>query len=302
MKVKGTPLRRFFGDLRREISDDNVSNGAAALAYYWVLALFPALIVLLSVLPYLPIPNLEQAIMNLLEQVMPDPAATALSSTVEAVVSQRHGKLLSLGLLGTLWAASSGMYAIMQQLNVTYDVKEARPFLKARAMAVVLTLLFGVLVIGAFALVVLGGSVQAWLAGVIGWSSLLFVVFAVVRWVVILFALLLGFALIYYLAPDVEQNFKWISPGSVVGVVLLVAASIGFRIYVDHFGNYGATYGSLGAVIILLLWLYVAGLVMLLGSEVNSLLEHYSRDGKSKGEKRLESPPVRDGRSEHPTT
>src|SRR5690242_8109016 len=122
--MHGVPLRRFFKDLWREIGDDNVSTGAAALAFYLVLALFPAAIFGLSLLPYLPIPHLEQAIMDLLRQLMPGGASQLFSDTVHRVIAQRRGGLLSFGFVFTLWSASSGMYAVMQQLNNTYDVKE----------------------------------------------------------------------------------------------------------------------------------------------------------------------------------
>lgn len=273
MKLGGLSLMQLLRDLLREIDEDNVTTGAAALAYYLMLSIFPALISMLSLLPYLPIPHLDRAIMDLLRQAMPQEAAGLLATTVQSVVSEKRGNLLSLGLIGTLWAASSGMAAIMHQLNVTYDVKEGRSFLKARALALLLTLLFGVLVIGGFALVVLGGVLQHWFVVAIGSSRLLLAAFAVLRWVIIIAALMLGFALVYYLAPNIEQRFRWVSAGSVVGTVLLVLASLGFRIYVDNFGHYEATYGSLGTVVILLLWLYVTGLVLLVGSEINALLE-----------------------------
>ncbi len=285
----GVSWKRFFIELKNEISDDNVFNGAAALAYYLMLAIFPAAIALLTLLPYLPIADLSQAVMGLLRQALPGEAAAMFEGVVQQVTSQRRGGLLSLGALATLWAASSGLYAIMQQLNITYDVVEGRSYIKARAVALMLTLIFLVLVIGAFGLVVFGGTLERWLLEWAGQNGLIRIAFAAFRWVIIAAALLLAFALVYYFGPDVEQRFRFVSPGSVIGVLLLVAASIAFRVYVSNFGNYGATYGSIGAIIIILLWLYIAGLVILIGSEINALLEHFSSTGKSKGEKK-ESP------------
>ena len=158
--------------------------------------------------------------------------------------------------------------------------------IRGRATALALSLLFGVLVLGAFSLVVIGGMIENWLADRLGFSGLLLTLFAVFRWTVIVLALLLGFAVIYYYGPNVEQRFRFITPGSVVGVALLIAASLGFSVYTSNFGDYDATYGSIGAVIILMLWLYIAGLVILVGSEINALLEHYSAEGKQKGEKK----------------
>jgi membrane protein len=177
------------------------------------------------------------------------------------------------------------MYAIMQQLNITYHVDEARSFVRARAVALALSVAFGVLVIGAFTLVVVGGMIEDWVGASFGLPGWVTAVFAGFRWVVIVAALLLGFALIYRYAPNVEQRFRFITPGAVLGVVLLVVASLGFSIYIQNFGDYSATYGSIGAVIILMLWLYIAGLVILVGSEINVLIEHHSPDGKVRGEK-----------------
>ncbi len=276
--------KQLVKDLNEQISNDNVYIGAAALGYYLTLAIFPALIFLLSLLPFLPIPNLDQAIMDLLGQALPHGASALLEDTVRSIVSERQGGLLSFGFLGTIWAASTGMYAVMQQLNITYNVKEARSFIKARAIALLLTLLFGVLVIGAFALIVTGGIAQDWLAQFVGRDQLLLTFFATLRWMIILAALLLGFALIYYLAPNADQKFKWITPGSVFGVVVMLVTSLAFRVYIERFADYEATYGAIGAVIVLMLWFYVAGLVLLVGSEINVVLEKHLADRKRRGE------------------
>jgi membrane protein len=266
-------VKPFFADLRRKLKDDNVFNGAAALAYYLTLAIFPAMIVTMALIPYLPIERVDQAIMDLLHQALPAGAAEVFTGVVTKVTSERRGGLLSFGLVATLWAASTGMYAIMQQLNVTYDVREARPFLRARATALGLSLLFIVLVLGSLSLVVLGGVIQDWIGTRWGYSSPLLTFFEVFRWVVIGLGLILAFALIYYLAPNVQERFRFITPGSLVAAALLVAASLGFSYYVGRFGNYDATYGSIGAVIVLMLWLYIAGLVILVGSVINVLLQ-----------------------------
>jgi membrane protein len=141
-------------------------------------------------------------------------------------------------------------------------------------------------VLGAFSLIVLGGVLEDWIAERLGDSNALVTASAVFRWVVICLALLLGFAFVYRFAPNVEQRFRFITPGSALGAVLLILASLGFSVYIRHFGNYDATYGSIGAVIILMLWLYIAGLVILLGSEINALLEDHSARGKHKGERK----------------
>jgi membrane protein len=283
--LHGVSIKQFFRDLSHEIGEDDVAMGAAALAFYLMLAIFPALILTMSIIPYLPIDRIDEAIMDLLGQALPDDAYEMVEGVVVDVTSERRGGLLSFGLLATLWAASSGMLAVMRQLNKTYRVKEARGFIRARGTAIILSLVFILLIIGAFALIVLGGVIEAWLQSRFGLGDAILMFFAAFRWVVIFLAMMLAFSMIYRYAPNVEQKFAFITPGSVVGVLLLVLASLAFSLYTANFADYDATYGSIGAVIVLMMWLYITGLVILIGSEINALLEHYSARGKRKGEK-----------------
>ncbi len=270
--LDGILTKRFGKDLGAKLKKDRVTNGAAALAFYWVLALFPAAIFVLTLLPYLPVQNLEQAIMDLLKQAMPGDAAGLFEQTVKNVVSNRKGGLLSFGLLLTVWSASSGIYAVMQELNNVHDTEETRPFWKARGVALGLTLSAILLVIGSLALAVLGGVIQGWLGKTFGFSPALLLFFAGLRWVIIGLALLLAIALVYHFGPAAkERRFALLTPGTVTGTVILGAASFAFKIYVGHFGSYDKTYGSLGAVIALLMWLYVTGLVLLVGAEIDVL-------------------------------
>jgi len=279
-----TPMK-FAKDLKEGVERDAIFNGAAALVFFLVLALFPALIFLLSLLPYLPIANLQEAIVDFVGQALPGESATLINTYISDLASEPQGGLLSIGLLGTIWAATSGLAAVMQQLNITYDVKETRSFLKVRGVALLLLLIFSVLMLGSFALIVLGGRLQDFLGAQFGLSQGLLGTFAVLRWVIIFAMISLSFAIVYYLGPNVSQKFKFISSGSIFGAVAISLASLGFKFYVENFGNYDKTYGSIGAVIILMLWLYVAGIVLLLGAEINSLIEHYHPEGKEKGER-----------------
>ena len=285
MRIQGLSPKQFIGELIAAINDDNVFNGAAALGFYLTLAIFPGFIVLMNVIPYLPVDNVDAAIMDLLGQALPRESAVLVEEIVDEVTQQQRGGLLSFGLLATLWVASSGMYAIMQQLNITYGVKEARSLVHGRLIAIVLSLLFAVLVLGAFSLVVTGDTLERWIANRFGSSDMLTTGFTAFRWLVICLGLLLGHAFFYKFGPNVEQRFQFITPGSVFGSVLLILASLAFSLYISNFGSYSATYGSIGAVIVLMLWLYIAGFVILVGSEINALLEHHSPYGKRKGEK-----------------
>lgn len=263
----------FAKHLWQSMQDDQVFNGAAALAYFLVLAIFPAVVFILSVLPYLNVPHLQQAIFDLLNQVLPPDAATLLDQTVSQIVSKKAGGLLTFGAVFTIWSASAGIYALMQQLNVAYEVKERRAFWKVRCISILMMAILVLLVIGSFSLIILGGIVQSWVASLIGWSHPLLIFFATLRWVIIAAALLLAIALMYRFGPDVTSKFRYTSPGSVAGAVLIAIASIGVRLYVSFFGNDSAMYGSLGAIIILMLWLYLVGIALLVGGEINAILQ-----------------------------
>ncbi len=262
--------------LLKKIENDNVSNGAAALAHFFLLSIFPGLIFLLTLLPFLHISHMEQAIMDLLRQALPGDAANLFVNTVTEVTSQKNGGLLSFGALFSVWASSSGMHAIITQMNVTYGIKESRPYWKARIVAIALTSCFGVLIILAFGSIVLGSGAQIWLTDSLGWDGGLLVAFAIFRWIVILSSLILAFSLIDHFAPAKKRHYQFLSMGSCLASVLFIMTSIGFKLYVENFGRYDAMYGGIGAIIVLMLWLYITGWLILLGAEVNSLIASQS--------------------------
>src|ERR1700733_13319627 len=171
----------FSKQLWREIDDHNTFNGAAALAYFLLLAIFPAAIFVISLLSYLSIPHLQHAMMDLLRQVLPEQSASLLKQTVGQVVAEKKGGLITFGAIFTLWSASTGVYALMEQLNLAYAARDTRPFWKVRGVAIALMLLFVLLVIGSLSLAILGGVVQSWLASIIGRSRPLLLFFATLR-------------------------------------------------------------------------------------------------------------------------
>lgn len=264
----------FWKDLYREVDQDQVSNGAAALSYYFLLSIFPATIFMLTLLPYLPIENLSGQALDLLFQLLPVEAAQTLSKTVLEVTTTKKQGLLSFGAALTLWSASSGLHAIMQQLDITYDVRETRPFWKTRGLSILLTLVFGAFLLTSFLLIVAGGALQTWLQATYVLNPAIPVMFQILRWVVIFVLLISGFAILYYFGPNVKQKFEFVTPGSLIGVLGLIGTSLLFRVYVENFGDYSASYGSLGAVIVMMLWFYIAGHVILIGSEINALIEN----------------------------
>lgn len=273
-----TPSQRPWIDLAkslwREIVDDNILDGAAVLAFYFVLAIFPAAIFALSLLPYLSIPHLQQAILDLLRQILPDQSANIFAATIQYVASGEMGGLLTFGLIFTLWSGSAGVYTIIEQLNAICDITDRRPFWKARGLAILLMLFFMLLTIGSLSLVIFGGAVQSWTASIIGWSPPLLLFFATLRWIILAAALLLALAVAYKFGPDANIRFRFISPGNVSAAILIALASIGFRFYVSKFGNYSAIYGNLASMIVLMLWMYLAGIALLIGGEINKILHH----------------------------
>jgi membrane protein len=283
----GRPGRRwlwgFARDLWREIQNDHLLDGAAVLGFFFVLAAFPAAIFVLSLLPSLSIPHLHQALLQLLHQVLPAQSADLFDREVRYGSSEGKQELVTFGLAFALWSGSTGIYSMMEQLNVVYDVSDRRPFWKARGIAILLMLFFAVLLIVSLSAVIFGGVVQSWAASIIGWSHALRLFFATLRWVILLAAVFLGIAVAYRFGPDAKVPFRYISAGNVVAVILVALASAGFQVYVSDFGNYGVTYGSMAAVIILMMWAYLVGIALLLGAEVDSLLRQYkSRESASR--------------------
>jgi len=276
-----------------EIQDDDVFGRSAQLAYYFLLALFPLLLFLTSVIGIIlgSGTGLRHSLFNYLSQVLPSSAFQLVDSTMYEVSTASSGGKVTFGIIAALWAASNGMGAITQALNVAYDVKETRPWWKQRLTAVGLTVGLSIFVISALVLILYGGRLAAYLAALYGFGEVFVVTWKIAQWPLPLAFMLLSFALVYYLAPDVhEQKWVWVTPGSVTGVVLWLLVSFGFKLYLHFFDSYSKTYGALGAVIVLMLWLYFTGAAILIGGEVNSEIENAAAvDGdpnaKEKGEK-----------------
>jgi membrane protein len=210
---------------------------------------------------------------------------------LEVTNSSSAGKL-SFGLLLALWAASTGMEAITDALNTAYGVEETRPWWKRRLAAVLLTIALSVLIMAALALVIGGGRLADYLAALFGFGSAFMWAWKILQWPLALGSMLAAFALIYYFAPDLrDQDWKWITPGAVIGITLWLLASFGLKGYLHYFNSYSRTYGSVGAVIVLMLWLYLTGLAVLIGGEVNAEIENVAAergapDAKKKGRKK----------------
>jgi len=270
----GLTVRELARRVASEVSSDEVMDRAAALSYYFLFSLFPAMLFMTALLGFLPLPNLWDRLMGYVQQVLPPESAAMIQKTLAEILGDQRGGLLSLGALLALWSASAGMASVMNALNVAYDYEDVRPWWKRRLLAVLLTLGFSVLLLAALVLLVFGGKIGEVAAGWLGPGDHLFrVAWNAVTIVIAVLSVLIGIALVYYLAPAGDQHWRWITPGSVVALALWLAMSFGLRLYVTYFGDYNATYGSIGGVILLLLWLYLTGAVLLLGAEVNAEIE-----------------------------
>jgi membrane protein len=276
-----------------EIQSDDVFGRAAQLAYYFLLALFPLLLFLTSVIGLLlgSGTGVRHALFAYLSRVLPGSAFSLVDSTMYEVSAASGGGKLTFGLLAALWAASNGMGAITEALNASYNVKESRPWWKQRLTAIGLTLVLSILIISALVLVLYGGKIANQIAVTYGFGDAFTFGWKFLQWPLALGFMLLSFSLIYYLAPDLnEQKWVWITPGSMIGVALWLLVSFGFKLYLHFFDSYSKTYGTLGAVIILMLWLYFTGAAILIGGEVNSEIENAAAESgdpqaKEKGEK-----------------
>ena len=258
-----------------DIVKDKIFGQAAQLSYYFLLALFPLLLFLTSLIGIFmgSESGLRSSLFNYLSQVLPASASQLVSDTMFEVTSSSGGGKISFGIVAALWAASNGMGAISQALNVAYHVKESRSWWKQRLIAIELTIALAVLIISALVLVLYGSRIADVIAGSYGFGKVFLVGWKILQWPIVLVFLLLAFALIYYWAPNLHQEWRWITPGSVVAIALWMLVSFGFRLYLHFFNSYSKTYGSLGAVIILMLWFYLTGAAILIGGEVNSDIE-----------------------------
>jgi membrane protein len=285
--LRGLSLKAVGKRLLGEISEDDCAGQAAQLAYSFLFSLFPLLLFLVALIGFLPIPDLFGKMMDMAAGLLPPEALSLVRDNIATITAERKGGLLSVGAVVALWGASAGFRAIMNALNRAYDVEEGRPWWKVYGISVLATLGLAALAVAAFALLIFGPQIGEAIAGLVGLGQVFQVVWAILRWPIAIALLGLVVAVIYYIAPDVEQDWKWVTPGSVLAVVGWVIASALFSLYVQNFGSYDKTYGSLGAVIVLLLWLYMTGFMLLVGGEANAVIEHLAPEGKRPGDKTM---------------
>jgi len=254
-----------------EIRADDVLGRAAQLAYYFFLALFPFLICVIATLSVFGFADRgRMLLLFLLARFVPAPAVQLIGATIDQVIQGSGPLKMSFGIVASLWSASMGMGAIMSTLNAAYKVPETRSLFRQYLVAIELTAGIAVLLITSVLIAVFGDDVIAALAS----GNFVFAVWKIAKWPLGFVLLALAFEITYYFAPDLsEPDWHWITPGTLAGIFLLIAVSIGSRIYLRYSSSYGAAYGSLGAVIVLLLWFYLSGIALLAGGVLNAVLQ-----------------------------
>jgi len=287
-KLGGLTCGELCRRVWRTIYEGDFTTRTAALSYYFLLAIFPLLLFITASLGYFAERGiaLRQNLLTYLSQIVPRSASALIDNTVEEITRNASRGKISIGLLFTLWAASYGMGAISETLNVAYGVKETRPWWRVRLSAVGLTIALAAFIISALALVLYGGEIGEGFAKMFGLGGLFVLTWRLLQWPIALGFVLLALALIYYFAPNLRApKWHWITPGSAVGVGLWLLISLAFRTYLSYFNNYSVIYGSLGAVIILMLWFYLTGAAILLGGALNAEIENAAAEASIPGAK-----------------
>ena len=275
-------LRRTFVDA---IFKHNCLGMAAQLAYYFFFSLFPALLFLIAVASYFPITTLIDEIVGALGQFAPPEFLGIVTDQIRKISGDQQGGLLTLGILTALWSSSTAMTAIIDTLNHAYGVQDGRSWWKVRLLAIALTVGVALFVLVSFALIIVGPQLAEALARALGLGEVFEWTWRTFEWPLAFTLAGTGIALVYYFAPDVDQHWSWLVPGTIFSTLLWLLASLGFRYYVINVTHYTETYGALGGAMVLLLWFYLSGFVLLLGAVMNAKIEHAAPIGKNPGEK-----------------
>ena len=273
-------VKNALGRTYTDVVRNHTLQMAAALSYYFVLSLFPSLIFLSAIVAYLPVPDLFNQALGVMAQFLPPDSMGLVRRVLSDVITPNKGAFLSFGILGTLWTASGGFSAAIEALNIAYEVEDDRPFWKTRPLAVGLTFMIGGLLLIALSVMIVGPQFGEWLAGRVDLSRVFVLAWPYIHWSIAVGFTVLAVEAIYYLAPNVKQRFFATLPGAILAVCCWIGLSYLLGIYFRHFANLNKTYGTLGAAIALMVWLYWTGFAMLVGAELNAELAKISREGK----------------------
>lgn len=279
MADRKTDLRIFIKHLIRRIKASDVPGVAAQMAYFFLLSVFPLLIFTVTLIGYLPIdPN---QVFDTVKDFAPAESLNMVRDIIFNVTSTQNGGLLSFGVIGTIWSASNAMNAIIKGLNYSYDVEETRPFYKARGLSILLTFAFIFVVAIMMIFQVFGEQIGQFAFDFLGMGSLFLSIWTWVRFLIPPLILLIVFVGLYYLAPNLSVKQVTVWPGALFATIGWIVTSLGFSFYVNNFGNYSATYGSIGGMIILMIWMYLSAMILLVGGEINALRNEQKQHKKT---------------------
>jgi membrane protein len=279
----------FFKLTYKEMNEDHVMAFAGNLTYKGLFAIFPFFTFLLSLLGLFNATDLVNAMVDKLSSVAPQSATKFIEGQLLSITQSQAESAFTFGaiisILLALWGVSGAFRSVMEAMNVMYEVEEDRPFWKVYGLSIFMSLAVIVLLVGALVLVIFGESIGVRVAGGVGLGSVFATLWSIVQWPVVALVVLFAFALIYYFAPAAKQRFRWISPGSILAFAFWLIFSLLFSLYASMAGSYNETYGSLAGVIILMLYVYYSALIMLVGAEINQVIEEHIPGGKNEGEK-----------------
>jgi membrane protein len=263
----------FLRRLQREMGYDDCMGMAAQIAFYMLLSIFPFLVFLLSLISFLPIPDLDRHVMGVLSESLPVESFQLVADTVQSLLTTRREELLGVGLLVALWSGSMGIGAIITTINRAYNIRPRRSLVEQKLLAIVLTIALSGIMLLSTVIVLVGPHATHVIFRFLGLAGDSYNAWTHLRLAVVFGLNLFTLALLYYFGPEARQAFRWILPGATTSTVLWLGASSLFRLFVRNFGSYNATYGSLAAFVILMVWLWMSGLIFLLGAEINALMK-----------------------------
>jgi membrane protein len=278
-------LGELFKRTFNETLADDVLNLAAQQAYYFFFALFPMLLGLLAFASFFQISNVTDELFRMLGGAMPQGVWEMIKTQLDEIENQNAGGLLTFAFLLTLWSSSGAIVSMCSTLNAAYDITEGRPWWKVRLTAIGLTIGLSLFILTSMVLVIGGPWLADKVANIAGLGPAFAVTWKILQWPLVFALVATAFAILYYFAPDAEQEFVWITPGSILATLLWVIISVALQQFFANFGSYTETYGVIGGVMMLMLWFYCSGIAILVGAELNAEIEHASPYGKDVGEK-----------------
>lgn len=278
---KGVPFHLVWGYFFKGIVKGNITTRASSLSFNFFLALFPAIIFFFTLISYIPAKDFQAQLLDIISSIMPKNAFEATRNTIEDIVRHRHGGLLSFGFALTLYFSTNGVNAMIEGFNKSFHVTRSRPFIKQRIVAFILTMVLSLLLLSSIATLVLSEMSLEYLVKLgLFKHKFIYKILLPGKWLIMVGLLFNGISLLYYFGPSQQRNTGFVSPGSVLATVLSIITSLGFSYFVNNLGQYNKVYGSIGTLIVVLLWIYYNAVILLIGFELNASINNVARQLK----------------------